>query len=144
MNRVIHWTCADESKLLAAVIQQVLADFQYLLGNNHRHPVEQLLPDSLELGLAAWHISNPTLIPASCLTIQDCRRRYPRAVQLAFAPSVGIEDRGRLVEAGAHLVPTQINQIPLQLSQIAAKLLVATECPNPLIGGIFKRLPWAG
>ncbi len=54
-----------------------------------------------------------------------------------------LQYRSALIEAGAHLVITEVHQIPAVLSKCAGDLILSREGMHPITSGLVSRLPWA-
>ncbi len=136
---VLFWVCNDTSNLVAATISQHLKSENRFL--SQRLPVEHL--GSSNVGLVVCAILEPQHFSTAIAAILQARKQNSRAMLLVFLIPELLQYRSALIEAGAHLVITEVHQIPAVLSKCAGDLILSREGMHPITSGLVSRLPWA-
>lgn len=144
------WTAIDPSKVLPALVSQVLRERCDLLGVTPQfvaaHSQAEDATDLGAVGLILWRVQDRENLESTISAIQAARRKELKPVCVVWlAPNLS-HCAAILVEAGAQLVVTQLPSLQKGLESILSRsplpIPLAKHGSHPLVAGLVERLPW--
>lgn len=149
-EKQIRWTTSDPSKVLPALVSQILRERCDFLGITHQFvatgsPAEEA-SDLGDVGLVLWRVQDRENLESTISALQAARLKEPKPICVVWLEPNLSHCAGILVEAGAQLVVTQLPSLQKGLESILSRtplpIPLAKHGSHPLVAGIVERLPW--
>ena len=149
-EKQIRWTTSDPSKVLPALVSQILRERCDFLGITHQFvatgsPTEEA-SDLGDVGLVLWRVQDRENLESTISALQAARLKEPKPICVVWLEPNLSHCAGILVEAGAQLVVTQLPSLQKGLESILSRtplpIPLAKHGSHPLVAGIVERLPW--